>query len=355
MPRSRVDIRLVPDRCDRCGRCERVCEPRALKVGPSYIFLDSRTCTQCMKCIEMCERGAIVRHSTTMATARSAPVKRKKQTGSGAAVPKTAGKASATTTAATDRDAAPVKRIPSPAPAASAVGPVSWSMLEALATLTVALATFLGKDALLGSSLVAAMPEDGRVLARVAVLLVFYAVQVGVLALFAHRRGSGLFAAFGLARVHASFRSWASSAGWVVLLLFATRIAAWVWGVIAQAIGIEPRTVDGGLTGLFGGGPAGLALSIALVVLIAPLVEEMLFRGVVLTAVGSRLGSGAALVISAALFGMYHFSLWMFVPTFLLGLACGYLAQHRGSLWPAVVLHALFNAVPVAIVFLASR
>ncbi len=328
MSRSRVDIRLVPDRCDRCGRCERVCEPRALKIGPSYIFLDSRTCTQCMKCVDACDRGAIVRHSTTAATTRSAPAKRKKQT----------------------------ERVePPPAPAVPTVGPVSWTALEALAALIVALATFLGKDALLGSSLVAAMPEDGRVLARVAVLLVFYAVQVGVLALFAHRRGSGLFAAFGLARVHASFRSWASSAGWVVLLLFATRIAAWVWGVIAQAIGIEPRTVDGGLTGLFGGGPAGLALSIALVVLIAPLVEEMLFRGVVLTAVGSRLGSGAALVVSAALFGMYHFSLWMFVPTFLLGLACGYLAQHRGSLWPAVVLHALFNAVPVAIVFLASR
>ncbi|MDP2232547.1 MAG: CPBP family glutamic-type intramembrane protease [Actinomycetota bacterium] len=325
-----------------------MCEPRSLKIGPSYIFLDSHTCTQCMNCVKACDRGAIVRHSASLPAGKSAPKARKAAERPSTKLP---GKTvPARTQAAADRRSAPAVRS-----IAALGGPVIWTQLEAVALLVVALTTFLGKDALLGSALVQAMPSQGRVFARVAVLVAFYVVQVGVLMMLAHKRGSSLFAAFGLTRIRASLRSWASAVGWVLLLLFATRIAAWVWGVIAQAIGIDPPgSADGGLAGIFGNGTIGLALTIGLVVIVAPLVEEMLFRGVLLSAIGSRWSAGVALVGQAALFAAYHFSIWMLVPTFLLGLACGYLAQHRGSLWPAVALHALFNAVPVAIVFWAA-
>jgi len=348
MSRSKVDIRLDPGKCNRCGKCERVCEPNALKVAPSYIYLDWRACTECMKCVQVCERGAIVRHSATAASrsgTKSAPKPRK-----GSA------HKDGTRGERLKRAARPVDRAATrPVPGTPTVGPVVWTPLEAVAIGAVALATFLGKDALLDSALVAAMPPEGRIMARVAVLVLFYAIQLAVLAVFAHKRGTSLFAAFGLTRIRASAGSWLTAAGWVVLLLFATRIGAWVWGVIAQAIGISaPSGTQAGLTATFGGGTAGLVLSVALVVLVAPLVEEMLFRGVLLSAIGSRFGAGVALVGQAVLFAAYHFSTWMFVPMLLLGLACGYLAQHRGSLWPAIVLHALFNAVPVALAFLVA-
>jgi len=392
MSRSKVDIRLNPDACNRCGKCERVCEPKALKVAPTYIYLDWRTCTECMKCVQVCDRGAIVRHSTetrAKGAAKSAP---KRRTTKAPAAVDAAGAArpASSTGGAGDagREAAEVAEGPrrglleresgarsvaavadgsarsvgvrnaSKRPSAAvtpSVGPVIWTPLEAVAIAAVALATFLGKDALLDSALVAAMPPEGRIMARVGVLVLFYAIQLAVLAVFAHKRGTSLFAAFGLTRIRASVGSWFTAAGWVLLLLLATRIAAWVWGVIAQAIGISaPSVTEAGLTATFGGGTAGLVLSVMLVVLVAPLVEEMLFRGVLLSAIGSRLGAGVALVGQAVLFAAYHFSTWMFVPMLLLGLACGYLAQHRGSLWPAIVLHALFNAVPVALVFLVA-
>lgn len=346
MSRSKVDLRLLPDKCDRCGRCMRVCEPAALKVGPSYIYLDWRTCTQCMKCVKTCERGAIVRHSGDSAPKKT-PAKR---SGSAPATPKppVAGEPARKSPVA----AAKPKSVPMTMPS---VGPVVWTPLEALAVAAVALATFLGKDAVLGSELVAAMPDEGRIMARVGVLVIFYAAQLAVLGFFAHKRGTSLFAAFGLTRIRASIGSWFTAAGWVLLLLLATRIGAWVWGVIAQAIGIAaPSASEAGLAGVFGAGTAGLALTVMLVVLVAPIVEEMLFRGVLLSALGSRAGAGVALVGQAILFAAYHFSAWMFVPMLLLGLACGYLTQRRGSLWPAVVLHALFNAVPVALVFVSS-
>lgn len=361
MSRSKVDLRLLPDKCDHCGRCMRVCEPAALKVGPSYIYLDWRTCTQCMKCVQTCDRGAIVRHSGE-ASAKKAPAKRR---ASGAKTERPANAQAAPVAAVKSEHAPLATSKPEPASVATpkrpaptglpSVGPVVWSPLEALAVAAVALATFLGKDAVLGSALVAAMPDEGRIMARVAVLVLFYAVQLAVLAFFAHRRGTGLLAAFGLTRIRASFGSWLTAAGWVLLLLVATRIGAWVWGVIAQAIGIPaPSATEAGLAGVFGAGTAGLALTIMLVVLVAPLVEEMLFRGVLLSAIGSRAGAGVALVGQAILFAAYHFSAWMFVPMLLLGLACGYLTQRRASLWPAVLLHGLFNAVPVALVFWTS-
>lgn len=368
MSRSKVDLRLLPDKCDHCGRCMRVCDPAALKVGPSYIYLDWRTCTQCMKCVQTCERGAIVRHSGESRPAKQ-PAKRAvsqpaKQRRSGASAPAAHAHAApavsahsapaAAARAASEPPAVPTSSGPAPA-ALPSVGPVVWTPLEALAVSAVALATFLGKDALLGSALVDAMPDDGRIMARVGVLVVFYAVQLAALAYFAHKRDRSLFAAFGLTRIRASVGSWFTAAGWVVLLLLATRIGAWVWGVIAQAIGIDPPSAsETGLAGVFGAGTAGLVLTVMLVVLVAPLVEEMLFRGVLLSALGGRVGAGVALVGQAILFAGYHFSGWMFVPMLLLGLACGYLAQRRASLWPAVALHALFNLVPVALVFASS-
>ena len=342
MSRSKIDIRLNPDKCNRCGKCEKVCAPHALKVAPTYIYLDWRTCTECMKCVQACERGAIVRHSIESGTKGAVKATPRRRRSKAPAVVE-----------ATGLGQGPLERESRAPSVGPSVGPVIWTPLEAVAIAAVALATFLGKDALLSSALVLAMPPEGRVMARVGVLVVFYAVQLAVLTMLAHRRGSALFAAFGLTRIRASLGSWFTAASWVLLLLFATRIGAWVWGVIAQAIGIDaPSATDSGLTASFGAGTAGLMLSVILVVIVAPLVEEMLFRGVLLSALGNHFGAGVSLVGQAVLFAAYHFSTWMFVPMLMLGLACGYLTQHRGSLVPAVVLHALFNAVPVAIAFL---
>lgn len=391
MARSKIDIRLHPDRCDHCGKCARVCEPESLKVGPSYIYLDWRTCTECMRCVQVCERQAIVRHSTEPGAAGARkPTKRRtpsapvpaahatttassaggegeagREAAGAAAGPRRgllerAGRASGSEPAGRGRGNASESertgRASESERAVPSVGPVAWTPLEAVAVASVAIATFLGKDALLGLDIVAVMPAQGRMMARAGVLVAFYAIQLAVLAFLAHKRGTTLFAAFGLTRVRATARRWFSAAGWVFLLLLATRVGAWVWGVIAQAIGIDaPSAGDTGLTSVFGAGSVGLVLSVVLVVIVAPIVEEMLFRGVILTALGAAWGPGIALVGSAALFAAYHFSLWMFVPMLLLGLACGYLAEHRGSLWPAVALHVLFNAVPVAIAFIAAR
>ncbi len=107
-------------------------------------------------------------------------------------------------------------------------------------------------------------------------------------------------------------------------------------------------------------------------VTLGPLVEEVLFRGVLLTALlGWRRGPGvnrtysrtrmlAAVAISAGVFGLVHLPelgyLWYAVPNLvLLGVGAAWLRLQSGSLWPAVLAHGANNLVAVAGWFLVTH
>lgn len=321
-PRTPVRLALDPDRCDRCGRCVDVCEPGALKVGASYIYVDWRACTECYACVKACDRGAITRRESGR---RDSPAK----------------------TVAAKR-AEPAKRSRTSEPTVTG----SWTLLEAGALLAVLFAAFLAKDAVLNSRAVTAMNPSSAVLARVVVLAAFYGAQIATLALLVRRKGLTLWTAFPIGRLRTSIASKAASVGLVVALLVGARAAAWIYGTIAQALGWNPPdVVNSSLTDLFGPDAFGLALAVIMVILVGPFIEEIVFRGVLLEAFESKMNATIALVAQAALFGLYHFTPWMLVPTFMLGLATGWIARSRESLWPAIALHALYNAVPVGIAF----
>jgi len=95
----------------------------------------------------------------------------------------------------------------------------------------------------------------------------------------------------------------------------------------------------------------GLAIS---AVIIAPLIEEVVFRGVFQTSL-LRLFNGKhwpALLIAAAVFSVIHWSVvpWQgLVPLFVLGLVFGYLYERTGSLLTPILAHAIFNSCNIAI------
>lgn len=94
--------------------------------------------------------------------------------------------------------------------------------------------------------------------------------------------------------------------------------------------------------------PLVLALYVLSVVVIPPIVEEMMFRGMVLQGL-RRFGDGFAVVASAALFGLYHGNLAQTVFAFLCGLVLGFVVIRTNSLLPAILIHAVNNASAVAI------
>lgn len=80
------------------------------------------------------------------------------------------------------------------------------------------------------------------------------------------------------------------------------------------------------------------------VVLAAPLVEEMLFRGVIYDSFCQVLPAGAAVIFQGMLFGSVHSTaIWM-LYAFLCGCLLGYVRKRTGSLRPCVLMHVVFNA-----------
>ena len=80
-------------------------------------------------------------------------------------------------------------------------------------------------------------------------------------------------------------------------------------------------------------------------IVLAPLFEETLFRGVLLPVIGQRWGPGRGVLVSAAIFALAHLSLGELVPLFLLGLGLGWLRWRTGRLAAPVLMHGLWNGL----------
>jgi CAAX protease family protein len=77
----------------------------------------------------------------------------------------------------------------------------------------------------------------------------------------------------------------------------------------------------------------------------APVIEEFIFRGVLLNALAAHIRFGWANVLQALLFAAGHADPKAFVPLFLLGLVSGTCARRSGGLLASMVLHAVFNLI----------
>ncbi len=77
--------------------------------------------------------------------------------------------------------------------------------------------------------------------------------------------------------------------------------------------------------------------------------EEALFRGFLLSGLRGATGKWTALLLTAGAFGVFHFYIFKFPVTALLGLVLGYVCWQSASVWPAVVMHALHNATAVSL------
>jgi membrane protease YdiL (CAAX protease family) len=91
-------------------------------------------------------------------------------------------------------------------------------------------------------------------------------------------------------------------------------------------------------------------------VVIAPIVEETVFRGLVQTALlqwGVVPNRWAVIVIASVLFTAIHLGLEpVALPgLFVLSLGLGYVYERTGSIGSCIVVHAVFNAMNVALVF----
>jgi membrane protease YdiL (CAAX protease family) len=82
-----------------------------------------------------------------------------------------------------------------------------------------------------------------------------------------------------------------------------------------------------------------------LAILVAPLTEEFLFRGIIYPAAKKYVSPLYATLISGFLFAAIHLHLPSFLPLMLLGMLLCRVLELTGSLWTGVLIHACFNAI----------
>ena len=92
---------------------------------------------------------------------------------------------------------------------------------------------------------------------------------------------------------------------------------------------------------------AGLVLLALTACVVAPVYEEIVFRGFLFQGLASSWGGVWGGVASATLFGLSHLQLDIFVPLFALGAALVWIFSYTRTLWACIALHALFNGVAV--------
>ena len=95
-------------------------------------------------------------------------------------------------------------------------------------------------------------------------------------------------------------------------------------------------------------GAAAITMHIIALVVLPSVLEELVFRGVVMQSL-RRFGDSFALVISSILFGLVHGNLVQFIPSFLTGLAIGFFVLRSGSILTGILIHAVNNGILVTI------
>ncbi|NGX40062.1 MAG: hypothetical protein KR126chlam1_01402 [Chlamydiae bacterium] len=98
--------------------------------------------------------------------------------------------------------------------------------------------------------------------------------------------------------------------------------------------------------------PSSLIFAFLSLLILAPLTEELLFRGVLQTFLKRHLGVKAAIALSALSFALFHYSpsqglgnITLITSFILLGGFLGFVYERQGSLWASIGLHMTFNGV----------
>ena len=95
-----------------------------------------------------------------------------------------------------------------------------------------------------------------------------------------------------------------------------------------------------------------LWMTILMVVLIGPIVEEAFFRGFLYNALKTRWGKKWAMVLSGVFFALLHANWVGFLPIALLGVTLAYVYEVSGTLVASIALHSIHNGLVMGFVFL---
>jgi len=114
-----------------------------------------------------------------------------------------------------------------------------------------------------------------------------------------------------------------------------------------------PQEVELLLSGFRSG--RDLLLPFLAISVLAPVSEELYFRGMVYPTVRARFGPAIGMVLSALFFGLLHFDLYRLIPITVLGVILAYFYERTHSLLASIVAHSTWNTFMLLIVLAAGK
>jgi uncharacterized protein len=189
-------------------------------------------------------------------------------------------------------------------------------------------------------------PDDDSAGLTIVGVLLQTAVFIATAVFFASRTARPRAWHFGLNRT-----AFWPAVGWAALGMFSFYLLAGAYSAL-----LDPET-EQGITEALGAdeGTFGLVVAGLMVIVVAPVGEELFFRGFFYRALRTRFSVLVAALLDGALFGLIHFDssvddVWLILPVLgTLGFMFCLVYERTGSLFPVIALHAINNALAYAV------
>lgn len=229
-------------------------------------------------------------------------------------------------------------------PSLDALKPRTWRSRDILAGLGLVIGGFALVVIALGMYVGVTGDEDGDAPGIVSTL--FFELLIGASVLFLATRRRLSFRDLGFVRPRhwgPLGIVWAGSYG--VLVVYQLALA------LLEQIGLDAsRFTEGNPLPVDSDGSPALLIILGLaVVAIAPLSEELFFRGLIFRGLRGYWRLLPSLAVSGLLFGVFHGNVSVIVPFTFIGALFAWSYEESDSLWTPIIAHALVNGVSFAL------
>jgi len=138
---------------------------------------------------------------------------------------------------------------------------------------------------------------------------------------------------------------------WIVTFVWTQALS------ILQSVGLIEEFPPQELIQLFqeGGNPIAISILVLFAVVLAPLVEEIIFRGCIYRFLKNQTKPITAQLLSGAIFALMHGNLMSFVPLVLVGILLARVYEKSGNLLVPICFHAFFNGFSLLMLFIMSQ
>lgn len=172
-----------------------------------------------------------------------------------------------------------------------------------------------------------------RIAGKEVSFLLYYLLTMGVPFWFAHSKRKK--------RTHASGYTFDSSSAKIIILISISIIAIQT-GVTTPLISLIPMPEF--IKNIFlEFGKQSDVFSFITIVIAAPILEELIFRGIILDGLLKRYSPLKSIIISSILFGIVHLNPWQFISAFIIGLFSGWVYYKTRNLTLSILIHFVNN------------